>query len=351
MNSFRDAITNGRLGSGPVMPAKQGRQPEGAEGLTGVAVPRSESRTHNQRSEQRQALGTGQAHLFVKRKSYVVDLLNLSGGGAMVRTNLPLKLWDCVHLEMAEGERSECAVRWIKGDRIGLEFAHETQIGGDAGKRDAMLLDTSSAAFPSLPQASLARAKRNRRRTHGAGRSCAILDMVGQILYDFESTRTRLRNVSEHGVMVECARASRTGGSDARPGRRRPAFRHRQLVIGDQLGLRFQQMFDIACLAKAKPEVAPQRWSRPDYLNAAQGTDSPWAEPWPEADPAGVARHAGRFSEALAGRRQAGHLAISARSAAALSSKFLTTLSGGSRPARLTPIAASPPRMNPGTIS
>src|SRR5690606_31827516 len=148
MNSFRDAI--GRLGSGPVRPAKQPRQPEGTDALTGMTVPRSESRTHNQRSEHRQVLGSGQAHLFVKRKSYVVDLLNLSGGGAMIQTNLPLKLWDCVHLEVAEGERAECAVRWIKRSRIGLEFAHETQIGGDAGKRDAMLLDTIERSFPEL---------------------------------------------------------------------------------------------------------------------------------------------------------------------------------------------------------
>lgn len=49
---------------------------------------------------------------------------------------------------------------------------------------------------------------------------------------------------------------------------------------GDQLGLRFQRPFDIACLARAEPEVAPESWSRPDYLNAGQDVDSPWAEPW-----------------------------------------------------------------------
>lgn len=282
MNSFRDAITNGRLGTGPVMPAKQGRQPEGAEGLTGMSVPRSESRTHNQRSQHRQVLGTGQAHLFVKRKSYVVDLLNLSGGGAMVRTNLPLKLWDRVHLEMAEGERSECAVRWIKGDRIGLEFAHETQICGDAGKRDAMLLDTIEHSFPEL--AEKPGDKDETRPQTGAQRRSELrhpLIWSGQILYDFESTRARLRNISEYGVMVECARAFPDGAEVMLD--LGGAGQHFAIVswsLGDQLGLRFQQMFDISCLAQAKPEVAPERWSRPDYLNAAQGMDSPWAEPW-----------------------------------------------------------------------
>jgi hypothetical protein len=49
---------------------------------------------------------------------------------------------------------------------------------------------------------------------------------------------------------------------------------------GDQLGLRFQQPFDITCLAQAEPEVAPKSWMRPEYLNAGQDQDSPWAEPW-----------------------------------------------------------------------
>lgn len=283
MNSFRDAIANGRLGSGPVMPAKQPRQPEGTEELTGLAVPRSESRTHNQRAESRQALGAGQAHLFVKRKSYVVDLINLSGGGAMVRTNLPLKLWDCVHLEMAEGQRAECAVRWIKGDRVGLEFAHETQIGGDAGKRDAMLLDTIARSFPELADNDDESDSQSGQQPAAQRRSDLRHPLIwsGQILFEFEETTVRLRNISEHGAMVECARAFPDGAEVMLD--LGDAGQHFAIIswsVGDQLGLRFQQPFDIACLARSKPEVAQQRWLRPNYLNPAQDMDSPWAEPW-----------------------------------------------------------------------
>jgi hypothetical protein len=81
--------------------------------------------------------------------------------------------------------------------------------------------------------------------------------------------------------MVECARAFPDGAEVMLD--LGGAGQHFAIVswsLGDQLGLRFQQMFDIACLAQSKPEVAPERWSRPDYLNAAQGMDSPWAEPW-----------------------------------------------------------------------
>ena len=131
------------------MPVKQSQRPNG---LAGLAVPRAEGRTHNQRAEDRQMLTAEEARLFVNRKAYVVDLLNLSGGGAMIRTNLPLKLWKRVHLELGDGDSVECAVRWIKGDRVGLEFAHETQVAGDVATRDAMLLETISRSFPEVAE-------------------------------------------------------------------------------------------------------------------------------------------------------------------------------------------------------
>src|SRR3954453_14594890 len=149
MNRFRYSITSGSGAPGRVMPAKKSRGTDG-DCLAGVQVARTESRTHNQRAEGRQVLGSEEARLFVGRRHYVVDLLNLSGGGAMIRTNLPLKLWKQVHLELGDGGSVECAVRWIREDRIGLEFAHETQVAGDIAKRDAMLLDTISRNFPEV---------------------------------------------------------------------------------------------------------------------------------------------------------------------------------------------------------
>lgn len=285
MNTFRDSIAGGRVASGPVMPAKQSRLAE-ADGLKAVAVPRTESRTTNQRGEDRQILGTGEARLFVGRKAFVVDLLNLSGGGAMVTTNVPLKLWQRVQLELAEGDGVECAVRWIKGDRVGLEFAHETQVGGDVERRDAMLLETIGRNFPELagepgaqpadpePAASAQGAQRRADLRHP-------LIWCGQVHYDFASTRVRLRNISESGVMIDCTRSIPVGAEvllDLGGGGQH--FAIVSWARGDQLGLRFQQPFDIDCLARCEPEVAPQRWTRPDYLNAGQDTDSPWAEPW-----------------------------------------------------------------------
>jgi len=286
MNSFRDALYSGRSPSGPVMPAKQGARAPGVEGLTAVNVPRSESRTHNQRAEDRQLLSAGEARLFVGRRGYVVDLLNLSGGGAMIRTNVPLKLWKRVQLELAEGDCVECAVRWIRDDRIGLEFAHETQVGGDTVKRDAMLLETIARSFPELHQqpAGEAEADTDSEGPADSQRRAELrhpLVWSGDIHYDYETTRVRIRNISEHGAMVDCTRTIAEGSELLLDlGGAGQHFAFVSWSRGDQLGLRFQQPFDIACLARARPEVAPQSWTRPDFLNAQQGTDSPWAEPW-----------------------------------------------------------------------
>jgi len=251
MNDFRDAITSGRVASGPA----------------------------NQRSEHRQILTAEEARLFVGRRSYVVDLLNLSGGGAMIRTNLPLKLWQRVHLELGGSDCVECAVRWIKEDRVGVEFAHETQVAGDARKRDAMLLDTIARNFPEIA------AEATNQMLPGDDQRRAELRHPliwwGEICFNQHATRVRLRNISEHGAMVDCPMSFPDGADvllDIGGG-----GQHSAIVSwsrGDQLGLRFQHPFEIDCLARAAPEVAPQSWTRPDYFNAGQGADSPWAEPW-----------------------------------------------------------------------
>jgi hypothetical protein len=284
MNSFRDSITQGRGVSGPVMPAKKSPRSKG-DSLSGLQVQRAETRTHNQRTEPRQILAAEEARLLVGRRNYVVDVLNLSGGGAMIRTNVPLKLWKQVHLELADGDALECAVRWIREDRIGLEFAHETQVAGDAAKRDAMLLDTIGRNFPEVTEepahekeAGLAPGGADAQRRAGLRHP---LIWSGEIHFDHDTTRVRLRNVSETGAMVDCPRPFPEGAEvllDLGGGGQH--FASVTWSRGDQLGLHFKRPFDIACLAKAKPEVAPKSWDRPEYLSAGQDTDSPWAEPW-----------------------------------------------------------------------
>ena len=50
-------------------------------------------------------------------------------------------------------------------------------------------------------------------------------------------------------------------------------------AVGDHMGLKFHEAFDMQQLAKARPQVAPADWEAPSYLKAA-GSDSPWSEEW-----------------------------------------------------------------------
>src|SRR4029453_14727714 len=51
-------------------------------------------------------------------------------------------------------------------------------------------------------------------------------------------------------------------------------------AVGDQAGLKFDKPFDLAQLARAKPDLAPARWDRPSYLQPGPVTDSPWDKEW-----------------------------------------------------------------------
>jgi hypothetical protein len=288
MNSFRSALENGTAGKppAPLMPEKRPSATGDHDSLTSLSVNREARRTVNHRDGDRHRLATEQVKLKAGRKSYDVDLVNLSGGGAMIRTDAALDMWQKVHLLLGERDGLECAVRWIRGDRVGLEFAHETQIGGDPDKRDAMLLEVIKRSFPDAkPQvrrddhdmAPPPAAPRNQRRA--ALRHPLIWS--GHILWQHDSVPVRLRNISETGAQVDsnvpfppyAEVMLDLGGAGQQ-------FARVSWSRGDQVGLQFDQPFDIAKLAKTKPQVSDHRWSTPEYLRNAPQDDSAWAKDW-----------------------------------------------------------------------
>src|SRR5689334_20319352 len=122
------------FGPGADEPLLRTKTPKGAlaDALDSILVPRAETRRGNARGRDRHRLSSEHALLRHEGHEQVVDLVNLSSGGAMVRgANLELVLWDHVHLSLGDGGDVECAVRWIKGGDIGLEFAHETRVDCD----------------------------------------------------------------------------------------------------------------------------------------------------------------------------------------------------------------------------
>lgn len=284
MNSFRAALEGGGgfTPGGPSMPEKR---PSGASetGLNSIAVARSTKRTADHREGDRHRLSSEQATLKIKRKSIPVDLVNLSGGGAMIATTAPLVMWQKVLLTLGGDFTVECAVRWIRGDRVGLEFAHETQIVAASEKRDAMLLDVLKRSFPDIksapaaPVVELRPAARSEARATAQRRSAPRHPLIwsAEIHHNHDSARVRIRNISETGALVESSYGYAAGAEILLDlGEAGQHFAKVGWAHGDQVGIKFDRPFDISVLSKSKPDVADPHWKRPDYLKPKRGEES-----------------------------------------------------------------------------
>lgn len=288
MNNFRAGIISGtNRHPGPSLLGE--KQPRGtnADRLDQVPVSRDATRTTDHREQDRHRLAAETAAILFRKKLLAVDLINLSGGGAMVRGKFAPRLWERVDLMLGESASLECAVLWIRDDRIGLEFAHETQIHGDPETRDAMLLDVIHRSFPDLAAAPAAAEPKSNSpampdpEEARRGEARHPLIWSGTVLYNHDSIEVRLRNISPTGALIESP-ASFPPGAEVYLdlGEAGSLFATVSWAHGDQVGLTFAEPFDIANLAKAPPTVTPQRWATPKYLRPTHADGSPWETSW-----------------------------------------------------------------------
>lgn len=288
MHEFRSRL----FGRGPhkesqLLGAKQSRGADGDTGLHSVAVPREQGRTSNTRDEDRHRLSQEMVEITGAGERRQVELINLSGGGAMISgESLQPRLWDRLELHLGDGVAIECVVRWIKGDRVGLEFAHETRIDCPPEQRNALLRAVLERNFPGAAQfdesadapASDAPAEEAADEHRSDTRHPLIWS--GTLHYDFQSTPVRLRNISTHGALIECSTSLPVGAEPyLEIGEAGSLFATVSWTCGDQVGLRFKEPFDLSALSRAKPQVAPARWVAPDYLRVT-GQPSPWDKHW-----------------------------------------------------------------------
>ena len=281
-NSFRSNVLHPEEARAAlVVSEKKTKRDESRNGL-GAVVPRSEYRHADHRGADRTPFSREQAQVRKGRRTHDVVLVNMSGGGAMIEGELQARLWDKLTLVLGEFGEVECAVRWVRGNRFGLEFAHETRIDCDAITRDAMLrsaLDTNFAGSeaPAGPEPSQVPAEEpsiEREQRHP-------LIWSGLIHQHHETVVARLRNISARGALIQSVAElapdsivvldlGNAGTLDARVCWSR----------GDQCGLAFDDEFDIRKLAVCKPEVAPRKWAKPEYLRDESTDTSPWASEW-----------------------------------------------------------------------
>ena len=291
MNSFRKAVLTGKGLKGDPVVQQKAKRGAAEEDLSSVEVSRGEVRSQDHRDDDRHRLNQEEVTVRFDGKNYQADLINLSGGGAMIRAQFTPRLWERVDLIFAEGAEIECAVRWLRDDRIWLEFAHETRIDCNSEQRDALLLEVLRRSFPDV-------AMKPRREAEGPSAQTTCADQgneiantrrterrhpliwKGEIFYNHDRERVRLRNISENGALVESQIAYPLGAEVLLD--LFGAGQHFGTVswsFGDKVGLKFAQPFDVKLLGSAKPEVAPDLMIRPGPSVSAD-QDNPWAEGW-----------------------------------------------------------------------
>jgi hypothetical protein len=184
-------------------------------------------------------------------------------------------------------------VRWLRDDRVGLEFAHETRIDCEPDLRDKLLLDVIRRSFdgdvsistvrpePAAARRPAANADEdevaNTRRTERRH----PLVWMGQVFYNHGSERVRLRNISENGALIEAPISYPLGAEiyldldDAGQ-----HFATVNWTFGDKIGLKFKDPFDLGVLGKSKPQLTQSMLIRPGPASATADQDNPWAEGW-----------------------------------------------------------------------
>jgi hypothetical protein len=282
--NIRARIFGGKTEESPVVQAKK---PKGArpDTLNSVAVAREETRRADTRDGDRHRLPDEQVRVTHAGRDCEVQLVNLSGGGAMVAGDFEPILWDRVDLHLGDNGTIECAVRWIKGDRVGLEFSHETRLDCTAGEQADVLRAVIAKSFPNFEfdesAAILPEAAPPPTDEHRDGKRHPLI-WSGTVHHDFQSTPCRLRNISETGAMIESAAPLRVGAEPMLElGETIQLSSTVAWVAGDTAGLRFSVPFDLHQLASARPDVASGRWNAPSYLQPGiAAADSPWDEQW-----------------------------------------------------------------------
>ena len=277
MTKFRSTLLDG-AGVGPATPSRIGKS------LNNV-FNSDAKRFADHRGAVRHRLARETATIGFKGETLEVDLINLSGGGAMIEADISPSLWDRVDLYLGDGSPIECAVRWLRGSRIGLEFAHETRIECAPDEHDALLLDVIRRNFPDTiaagsPSDSTPAFDASRR-----GDTRHPLIWNGVIEWQAESCTVRLRNISASGVLIDSPVDYPEGVEvmlDLRKSGRYIA------IVGwsrsGQAGLVFKVPFQLSALAAARPDVAAPRWKRPAYLDRCADQASPWADEWHRRD-------------------------------------------------------------------
>jgi hypothetical protein len=266
--NIRAKIYGGGVPEEPLLKAKT---PKGAkpDALHSIAVARESRQRADSRAEDRHRLLNERARITHDCRQHEVELINLSGGGAMIAGAIEPLILDRVDLHLGQHGDIECAVRWIREDRIGLEFAHETRLDGSPDEVATVLRNVITRSFPDVEFDDSETAERRQPAADDEIRAAPRHPLIwtGVLHHDYQSSPVRVRNISETGAMIETAAPVRVGAQPLLELSEAASVSATVVwAVGDQVGLNFHSPFDMSLLADSRPTIAPVTWTPPPYL-------------------------------------------------------------------------------------
>ncbi|MDP8913894.1 MAG: PilZ domain-containing protein [Pseudomonadota bacterium] len=288
MHGVRSAILSGE-GVHPATPVaavkKKKSDPAARTSLTAIAVKREESRLTNQRREDRHRDIFEEATIHFRRRKYQVPVINSSASGVMIEADIEPRIGEALQIQFNQCNRTQCVVRWVRGNRIGLEFNEETTIIGPSSIQDFIIRKLRGGDDESDD---VTGAKASRTPRHS-------LIWIGTVHCEHQTMPVRLRNISTDGAMLETEHQFAAGAEillDLEEAG--TAFAKVRWAKGGQIGIKFDQRFNLKNLTRCRTAATEILSStgksttymlKPRYLESETSPDSPWAAMWERLTP------------------------------------------------------------------
>ena len=238
-------------GSVPILEsplADKGERHASRAKLAGLVIARKAKRQTNHRNEDRYPVIDEYAEAAWRDEAGKVRVINFSSNGIQIESARPAGIGEVLAVSLGDCEPIGCAVRWIRGHRMGLEFADETQILSDAGVVGYVVesIKTVLTASGERVDRRVGVERRGRAMRHG-------MIWFGCLQFDGQTCPVRLRNISRTGALVHMDRMLRVkcgkslvldlgsaGSIEAKV----------SWAAGDELGLKFARPFDVSLLVE-----------------------------------------------------------------------------------------------------
>ena len=279
MNEMRSMVVGGQRGSLLTARAPK-RKAQGTEpSLAGLAIPRQETRSCNQRREDRHLNIVEAAELRFRGRKIEVAVVNVSRHGAMIEAAIEPRIGERMQISFEGCNRTDCSVRWVRRDRIGIEFSRETEILASAALKEKIVSGRREGETPPpLPEPD--------ERAERAPRQSLLWKAV--LHWDHGTFGVRIRNISAEGAMLEGREELPAGTGivlDLAVGGTASGIV--RWARGGQLGVRFDSRFDMRRLVAPERPVGESSPTvlKPHYLESELAADSPWAAAWDKLTP------------------------------------------------------------------